>query len=485
MGRTGSQSTVSATTPFARTSRTGDGEESGEATSRGQLARRLHRVLAIGGPVFFWFAVRSGVRVDRSSFALLAIASWPFFLWGAVTRTPRVKLHALLVIVPIYAVAAAGLIEVGPMPGATAGLMLPIVLVGLFFGRRAAWGTTLLVVVTVVAVGGMFRQGWLAAPLSQLSDITRMDVWLRVAAAESTIGLVMVTAVTTLLARYERALDEARRAIRELHAEQERRQREAREAVQVRDDFLVIASHELRTPLTPLVLEVQALERRHRGDLTGEGVDLSARLRKTVAHVHRLARLVDELLDVSHILAGNLTVRLEPVDLAAVVRGVAERFAEALARSGSSFALDGPPEGCVGLWDPSRLDQVMTNLLSNAIKYGAGKPIEVSIEATPSVATLTLRDHGIGIEAGASARVFGRFERAAPSKHYGGFGVGLWVVKQVLDALDGHVRLESTPGVGTTFFVVLPRGAHAGDEPRSPAGDGERESGSEPASESR
>jgi signal transduction histidine kinase len=396
---------------------------------------------------------------------IVCIAWWPVLLWGSFTRTTRVQLHALLAIVAIYCVAVASLIDVGGLPGAAAGLLLPIVLAGVFFGRRAAWWTTGLVVLTSVAVGAMFRARWFPTPDPALTDVSHLGVWLRMAATQATIGLVLVSAVTTLLRRYERSLEETRNALRDLAEEQERRQREAQEAVRRRDDFLAIASHELRTPLTPLLLEVQALQRRaRRGDLADQSAELAARLQKTIDHVQRLARLVDEILDVSQILAGKLTVHLEPVDLAAVVKGVTGRFAGPLARSGSSLALRGSTE-CVGLWDRSRLAQVVTNLLSNAIKYGAGKPIELSLEAMPDVVTLVVRDHGIGIEDEARARVFGRFERAVPSEHYGGFGVGLWVVKQILDALDGQVRLDSAPGAGTTIFVALPRGVHAGSEP--------------------
>jgi signal transduction histidine kinase len=208
---------------------------------------------------------------------------------------------------------------------------------------------------------------------------------------------------------------------------------------------------------------VQGLERRARNGASAQGGELSGQLERTVDHVKRLARLVEDLVDVSNILAGKLTVRREPVDLAEVVRGVAHRLEVPRARSGSTLALDAPP-GCVGAWDHARLDQVIANLLGNAIKYGAGKPIEISLEATPERVTLVVRDHGIGIDDGARARLFGRFQRAVASKHYGGFGVGLWTVKQIVNALNGEVRLDSAPDAGTSIVVVLPRGEHVPGE---------------------
>ena len=458
MGRTDDPPSVSRE-PDGRAETVDREEGEGELASRSHIARRLHRIALVGFPLITWFAFRAGLRFDRPTAVTSCLLWLPVFAWGACTRTRRVKLHALLVIVPVYAIALASLIDIGGMPGATSALLLPIVLVGLFFGRRAAYATTVLIVLTVTAVGAAFGAGWLEAPDPGLSDVTLPAVWIRMAVSQATIGLVLVSAVTTLLTRYERSLQQTRGALRALHAEQERRERDAREAVATRDEFLVIASHELRTPLTPLLLEVQGLERRARNGASPQGAELSGQLERTVDHVKRLARLVEDLVDVSNILAGKLTVLREPVDLAAVVRGVAQRLEAPRARSGSTLALD-VPSGCVGAWDHARLDQVITNLLGNAIKYGAGKPIEISLEVTAERVTLVVRDHGIGIDDGARARLFGRFQRAVPSKHYGGFGVGLWTVKQIVNALDGEVRLDSAPDAGTSIVVVLPRGAH-------------------------
>ena len=111
----------------------------------------------------------------------------------------------------------------------------------------------------------------------------------------------------------------------------------------------------------------------------------------------------------------------------------------------------------VGRWDQSRLDQVITNLVSNAIKYGDCKPIDVSVDGDDGPA----RWSSSAITASASRphdheRIFGRFERAASSRNYGGIGLGLWIVKQIIDALGGTVSVESTPGDGSTFRVELP-----------------------------
>ena len=118
-----------------------------------------------------------------------------------------------------------------------------------------------------------------------------------------------------------------------------------------------------------------------------------------------------------------------------------------------------------GKWDRLRLDQIVTNLLSNAMKYGSGEPIEVAMTGTPEAVRLEVRDHGIGIAPEHQSRIFDRFERAVSGRHYGGLGLGLWIVRQILDALGGSIRVRSAPGEGSTFTVELPRA-----QPQLPAG---------------
>jgi PAS domain S-box-containing protein len=229
-----------------------------------------------------------------------------------------------------------------------------------------------------------------------------------------------------------------------------------RKAIILRDDFLSVASHELRTPLTSLKLEVANLSRIAKRDGSPTGAPrLIAKVEKIDSQAARLHRLIDELLDVSRIAAGRLELHVEAVDLAQIVNEVGARFSDEAARVGSTLNVHAPT-AVVGRWDKSRLDQVMTNLVSNAIKYGDSKPIDVKLEGAPDTAVVTIRDRGLGIAPTDHERIFGRFERAASSRHYGGIGLGLWIVKQIIDALGGTVTLESTPGDGSTFKVALP-----------------------------
>jgi signal transduction histidine kinase len=103
-----------------------------------------------------------------------------------------------------------------------------------------------------------------------------------------------------------------------------------------------------------------------------------------------------------------------------------------------------------------RIDQVVTNLVSNAVKYGAGQPIEIAVSHKDGVARLTVHDHGIGIERGKIPRLFHRFERLVSVGHHSGFGLGLWIVNQIVDAHGGKIAVSSEPGRGSTFEVELP-----------------------------
>ncbi len=226
---------------------------------------------------------------------------------------------------------------------------------------------------------------------------------------------------------------------------------ELRQAVRARDDFLSVAGHELRTPLTALQLNVH-------GALSGKAPpeSLRARLEATDRQVARLARLTNDLLDVSRITATRrLPLERKPVDLAEVARDVAARFAGELQRAGSALELAaaGP---VIGSWDRGRVEQVVSNLLANAVKYGRGRPIALSVEGLHSSARLTVRDQGIGIAEADQVRIFDRFERAVSREHQGGFGLGLWITRQVVEAHRGTIRVTSKVGEGSEFVVDLP-----------------------------
>ncbi|WP_165373993.1 ATP-binding protein [Sorangium cellulosum] len=235
--------------------------------------------------------------------------------------------------------------------------------------------------------------------------------------------------------------------------------KDAQSAIALRDEFLSIASHELKTPLTPLSLQIQILTRRapelcpDKERLTW----LTDRLGLVRRQGERLRRLVDNLLDISRISAGRLALELEPVRLSEIARQVVARFHEGgeIAESGSRVTVSAGDDGA-GNWDRLRLEQVVDNLVSNALKYGQGKPIEIAVDSAGSSATLTIADHGIGIAPEHLGRIFGRFERAVSARHYGGLGMGLYISRRLVEALDGSIEVSSVLGEGSTFKVTLP-----------------------------
>jgi len=109
-----------------------------------------------------------------------------------------------------------------------------------------------------------------------------------------------------------------------------------------------------------------------------------------------------------------------------------------------------------GSWDPLRMEQIITNLLSNALKYGAGKPVDVVVQRDGGTARVLVRDRGIGIDPDARERIFGRFERAVSSRHYGGLGLGLFLARRIVEAHGGRIAVDSAPGEGATFAIELP-----------------------------
>ena len=232
-------------------------------------------------------------------------------------------------------------------------------------------------------------------------------------------------------------------------------------ALRARQDFLSIAGHELKTPLTSVMLNLHAMDVALQARLNIDDDRVLARWQALGRELRRLDRLVEQLLDISRITAGKMPLIPERVDLGELVREVVDRFWSPSMEPGIiDVKQTGPVEG---FWDRWRLDQILTNLLSNAIKYGQGRPI--SVEFGPvgpedgSDVSIAVRDRGIGMSPDVLGRIFDRFERAVTDREYGGFGLGLWIARQVVQAMDGTITAESEPGRGSTFTVRLPRGA--------------------------
>lgn len=229
---------------------------------------------------------------------------------------------------------------------------------------------------------------------------------------------------------------------------------EARQTVQAREELLAVAAHELRTPLTSLQLRLSLLARlavavEPEGRLAGEAGSAARQ-------AERLARLLDQLLDVGHIAAGGRTaLHLEAVDLPALVEEVVDRFGEEAERAGCAIRVDAPP-GTRVHGDRLRLEQILVNLLSNALKYGAGGPVEVSVRLEADEVCVVVRDRGMGFPREEAEHLFERHVRAPAARAHPGLGLGLYVVRHLVQAHGGRIRAEAPEGGGARFVAYLP-----------------------------
>jgi signal transduction histidine kinase len=216
------------------------------------------------------------------------------------------------------------------------------------------------------------------------------------------------------------------------------------EAVRARDTFLSIAAHELRTPLTSLLIQTQSRRRQlQKGNLDAFHPDRLARMfENDERSLNRLARLVDDMLDISRIQTGKLQIQREEADLCRLVHDVVERMAQHVESTGSCI------EQCAcepvwGHWDRYRVEQVCMNLITNAARYGLGKPIRIWVEADATTASIHVQDQGRGIAKADQRRIFEQFERAISANEVSGLGLGLYIVKQIVEAHGGTVEVES------------------------------------------
>jgi signal transduction histidine kinase len=239
------------------------------------------------------------------------------------------------------------------------------------------------------------------------------------------------------------------------------RLQQLQQAVAARDEFIATVAHELRNPIAPLTFQLRlALEKAEQMAEGGEPVPadwVQSQLRRVEHRLHRLLESLDRLLDVSRLSSGRIDLQPEPVNLAQTVREVLGSFEAELAASRCELVFSDRGDTS-GNWDRLRLEQICRNLISNAIRFGAGRPVEVTVTADSDFATLEVCDHGVGIPRNQQDRIFERFERGTAQRS-GGFGIGLWVVRNITVAMGGTVSVVSEPGEGARFTVLLPRGS--------------------------
>jgi signal transduction histidine kinase len=218
-----------------------------------------------------------------------------------------------------------------------------------------------------------------------------------------------------------------------------------------------IVSHEVRTPLNGLILETQ-LRKLHlaKDNASAFTMDkLKAMVDRDERQIQSLIRLIEDMLDVSRIRTGKLSIRTSPFDLAELVVNMVESYSAQIAAAESVVTLHAS-EPVIGVWDEFRIEQVVANLLTNALRYGAHKPIEVWVYSEGNEARVDVRDQGIGISAENQKRIFQQFERVSASHAVSGLGLGLFISDQIVAAHGGTISVESEEGNGSLFRVSLP-----------------------------
>ena len=304
------------------------------------------------------------------------------------------------------------------------------------------------VAVTLVSQG--LREEWFA------SRFPGYDANFRAVAFRISVEAVVAVVAGVMARSLEREADLARE--RALAAEETARlaetaARRLRELDDMKSDFVAITSHELRTPLAAIHGFVDTLGRRMDELTTDEVREFLAIVR---AQTNRLTRLVEDLLVVSRIDAGRLAFHPEPIALQPFLGNVLQGLGESSVRVDLQPAPTLPEEMVA---DPQRLTQVLTNLLENALKFSSS-PSRVSLEAagTAGAITFTVRDRGPGIPPDELGRIFDRFHQtdAASTRPAEGAGLGLYITKQLVEAMGGRIDVESRVADGSSFRVTLP-----------------------------
>ena len=320
--------------------------------------------------------------------------------------------------------------------------------------RRLA---TMLGVVLGVALGTMLLIRFVASNLRHVL-VKPVDELARTAREISTtrnFGLRAERTSTDEIGQFTEAFNEMLDQIQQQHAEIQSARREAERASQMKDEFLATLSHELRTPMAPILGWAQILLRS-----TGD----AQRVRQGAEIIERNAQIqtqiIDDLLDMSRIISGKLLLRMQPVDLRAVVKAAVATVQPAAESRGVQLECDLQADMPLARGDASRLQQVAWNLLSNAIKFTPrGGSVTVQLHAREREARLVVRDTGQGIAPEFLPHVFERFRQADSSttRAHGGLGIGLALVKQLVEQHGGEVRAESAGAeLGSSFTISLP-----------------------------
>jgi signal transduction histidine kinase len=230
-------------------------------------------------------------------------------------------------------------------------------------------------------------------------------------------------------------------------------QRRSAELARMQSDFVAHVTHQLKTPLSLLSTATETLQL----DRVRSPERFAEYLATIHAQVARLSLLVQRVLEFSR-LQQRRSYEFEQVDLSALVRETVDALAPSVSSEGFAVDVEQHGDGPLVMADPAALEQILVNLLDNAMKYSDGrKEITVRVSSTRRHAVIEVIDRGVGIALADQARIFDRFYRTPDTARQPGFGLGLPIVKELIQAQNGRVEVDSRPGAGSTFRIVLPR----------------------------
>lgn len=254
-----------------------------------------------------------------------------------------------------------------------------------------------------------------------------------------------------------KALEESRREQEFLLGQLRSTQEELQHSLKMREEFMSLVAHEMRTPLNTLFLEVQVrlaqLAKNNMSAFTPE--ELQKMLGRGERQLKSIIRLIEDMLDVSRIKNGKLSIKPGDTHLSALVQRIAEDLTPLAKEAGTGFELALEAD-INGYWDAFRIEQIIINLMTNAVRYGKGQPVHVSLKMDGELACIQVMDQGIGIAEHELKNIFEAFERGGDNEVKAGLGLGLYISRKLAEAHGGEISVTSRKDAGSTFTLRIP-----------------------------
>lgn len=254
-----------------------------------------------------------------------------------------------------------------------------------------------------------------------------------------------------------KALEESRREQEFLLGQLRSTQEELQHSLKMREEFMSLVAHEMRTPLNTLFLEVQVrlaqLAKNNMSAFTPE--ELQKMLGRGERQLKSMIRLIEDMLDVSRIKNGKLSIKPGDTHLSALVQRIAEDLTPLAKEAGTGFELALEAD-INGYWDAFRIEQIIINLMTNAVRYGKGQPVHVSLKMDGGMACIQVTDQGIGIAEHELKNIFEAFERGGDNEVKAGLGLGLYISRKLAEAHGGEISVSSQKDAGSTFTLRIP-----------------------------